>query len=239
MATTLQQNHTFLITGASRGLGLALVESYANAGHSVFGCSRGGSDFVHENYHHINADVCDDDAVRNIFKEIGTTGAQVDVLINNAGLSLSRPAILTTTAEAQEIFQVNVLAAFAVMRETIKHMKRTRHGRIINMSSVNVPLGSVGGSIYNASKAALENLGHTLARETARDDITINSIGLSIVSDTGMTDGLNEKALKEKQAAMVKQGTIDAIEIVHVVDFLISDEARNITNQTIYFGGVR
>lgn len=228
-----------LITGASRGLGRALAETYAAAGHRVFGCSRGNSDFTHQNYHHIVTDVRDDAAVRYLFKEIGAASGQIDVLVNNAGLTLSRPAMLTTTPEAEEILKTNVVAAFAVMRETIKHMKRTRCGRIINMSSVNVPMGSVGGAIYNASKAALENLGYTLSREVAGDDITINTIGLSVVRDTGMTDGLDDKAFKKKQAGLIKPDMIEVDEVAHAMDFLISEEARNITNQIVYFGGVR
>ena len=235
----MQPTHTLLITGASHGLGRALAETYAKAGHRVFGCGRSNSDLIHENYRHIIADINDDDTVRGLFKEIVAAGGLVDVLINNAGLTLSRPAMLTTTPEAEKIMRTNVLGAFAVMRETIKHMKRTRHGRIINISSINVPLGSTGGAVYNASKAALENLGHTLSREVARDDITLNTIGLSVVANTGMTDELNDKSLKEKQAGLVKPKLIDVTEITHTIDFIISEEARNITNQIIYFGGVR
>ena len=235
----MTESHTFLITGASRGLGRALAETYASAGHKVFGCARGESNFVHKNYHHVIADIRNDADVRNLFKQISTAKGQVDVLVNNAGHALSRPAMLTTTPEADEIFQVNVLGTFTVMREAIKHMKRKRHGRIINMSSINVPLGSVGGAIYNASKAALENLGHTLAREVAGDDITINTLGLSVVADTGMTDDLDEKALKVKQDGLIKPDQIDAAEVAHAIDFLASEDARNITNQIIYFGGAR
>lgn len=235
----MKQRHTLLITGASRGLGRALAEIYAHAGHRVFGCARGDSDFVHENYRHFIADITDEAAVRGQFKEIVAADGRVDVLVNNAGLALSRPAMLTTTPEAEELLRTNVLGAFSVMRETIKHMKRTRRGRIVNMSSINVPLGSYGGAIYNASKAALENLAHTLSREVAGDDITINTLGLSLVTDTGMTDELDEKALKEKQAGLIKPGRIEVSEITHAIDFLISEQARHITNQIIYFGGVR
>lgn len=235
----MKHKHTFLITGTSRGLGRLLAEAYAKAGHQVFGCARSNSDFAHENYRHIIVDINDDVSVRDLFKEIVAADGQIDVLINNAGLTLSRPAILTTTPEAERVFQTNVLSAFAVMRETIKHMKRARRGRIINMSSINVPLGSVGGAIYNASKAALENLGDTLSREVASDDITVNTLGLSVVADTGMTDELSDKALKEKQAGLVKPNPINVTEITHAIDFLTSEAARNITNQIVYFGGVR
>ena len=239
MDCPLEPNHTFLITGASRGLGRALAKTYAEAGHTVFGCSRSDSGFAHQYYRHIVADVTDDAAVRYLYKEIGAAGGQVDVLVNNAGLALSRAALLTTSAEAEEVLRTNVLGGFIILRETIKHMKRARRGRIVNMSSINVALGSIGGALYNASKAALENLGYTLSREVASDNITINTIGLSIVTNTTMTSELNDKALKEKQVALIKPDRIDASEVAHLIDFFISEEARNITNQVVYFGGVR
>lgn len=230
---------TILITGASRSIGRALAARYANAGHRVFGCARGASDFVHDNYTHIEADITDEAAVRDVFKAVVDAGATIDLLINNAGITQAKPALLTGSAEAAGILETNLTGAFTVLREAIKHMMRAKQGRIVNFSSINVPLGSVGGALYNASKAGLENLGHTLAREIGKADITINTLGLSLVEGSGMAEGLADKALAEKQAELIKPDLIDIDEIAHAVDFFASDAARNITNQVVYFGGVR
>lgn len=230
---------TILITGASRSIGRALAGHYAGAGHRVFGCARGDSDLAHENYTHIAADITDEAAVRDVFKAVTDAGAAVDLLINNAGITQAKPALLTTSAEAADILETNLVGAFTVLRETIKHMMRAKHGRIVNFSSINVPLGSVGGALYNASKAGLENLGHTLAREIGKADITINTIGLSLVEGSGMAGGLSDKGLADKQAALIRPDLITTGEIAHAVDFFASREAGNITNQVVYFGGVR
>ena len=230
---------TILITGASRSIGRALAAHYAGAGHSVFGCARGAGDFAHDNYTHIQADITDEAAVRDVFKAVVDAGAAINLLINNAGITQSKPALLTGSAEATEILETNLIGAFTVLRETIKHMMRAKHGRIVSISSINVPLGSVGGALYNASKAGLENLGHTLAREIGTADITINTLGLSLVEGSGMAEGLSEKGMADKQAALIKPDLITTEEIAHAVDFFASDAARNITNQVVYFGGVR
>jgi len=231
--------HTILITGASRSIGRALAAHYADAGHRVFGCARGASDLDHPNYTHITADITDEAAVRDVFKAVVDAGAAIDLLINNAGITQSKPALLTGSGEAADILETNLVGAFTVLRETIKHMMRAKHGRIVNISSINVPLGSVGGALYNASKAGLENLGHTLAREIGAGDITVNTIGLSLVAGSGMAGGLSEKGLAEKQAELIKPDLITTEEIAHAIDFFASREAKNITNQVVYFGGVR
>jgi len=230
---------TILITGASRSIGRALAAHYAGAGHRVFGCARGASDLAHDNYTHIEADITDEAAVRDVFKAVLDAGSVIDQLINNAGITQSKPALLTGSAEASEILETNLVGAFTVLRETIKHMMRAKHGRIVNISSINVPLGSVGGALYNASKAGLENLGHTLAREIGTADITINTVGLSLVEGSGMAEGLSDKALADKQAELIKPDLITTGEIAHAIDFFACDAARNITNQVVYFGGVR
>ncbi|MHA1598177.1 MAG: SDR family NAD(P)-dependent oxidoreductase [Alphaproteobacteria bacterium] len=230
---------TILITGASRGLGRGLAELYGERGHTVFGCARSDSDFAHDNYRHMVCDVGDDESVRTMFRAIAKQSDGIDVLVNNAGMSLVRPALLTTAADADAVLRTNVLGAFVVMREAAKQMKRRRRGRIINFTSISVPLGSAGRAIYSASKAALENISATLAQELADDDITVNTVGPSIVGGSGMVDEMTEAALAETRDVLPKPATIDAAEVAHVIDFLVSDAARNITNQVIYFGGVR
>lgn len=228
-----------LITGSSRGIGRQLAEHYAGQGHMVFGCSRGRPDFVHDRYCHITADVADESSVLALFSEISRSARHLDLLVNNAGLAMSRYALLTGESEAERVIRANFLGAFLVMREAIKLMKRRGFGRIVNFSSVNVPLGSAGSAIYSASKASLEHLGYTLSREIASDNITINTIGLSLVAGSGMGEALNAEALRDKQRSLLKPALLDISEIVHVIDFFASVKTSNITNQILYFGGVR
>lgn len=235
----MERGRTILVTGSNRGIGRALVENYVSRGHTVFGCSRGGSDLDHEGYRHFVADVTDETSVRALLSDIAVLSGRIDILINNAGIKTSSLALLTTRAQAEAMITTNFLGAFLVTRETIKVMKRNRFGRIVNVSSIAVPLGSLGSAIYGASKAALEQLSYTLAREVAADDITINTIGVSVYLNSGMIEEIDPALLREAQKELLKPSPLTVHEIAHAVDFFASEQARNITNQIVYFGGVR
>lgn len=232
-------HRTTVITGSGRGIGRDIATYLIERGDAVIGCSRGGSQLSHAKYRHFCTDVSDEVSVRKMFSEIASEFGRVDLVINNAGLALSRPALLTSAAEFASIIQVNLIGAFIVSREAIRLMKRTRFGRIVNFSSINVPLASSGGAAYSAAKAGLENLAITLSRECAKDDITINSVGVSLVAGSGMVKELSAAALTEKQSALIKSALIEITEIIHVIEFFAAPDARNITGQTVYFGGVR
>jgi 3-oxoacyl-[acyl-carrier protein] reductase len=235
----MRSPRTVLVTGSSRGIGRAIAGQLLERGDTVIGCARGDCDLQHRGYRHFRVDIADDTAVRGMFSAITSEHGRLDLLINNAGVGLSRMALLTSSAEFASILQVNLLGTFIVAREAMRLMKRARFGRIINFSSINVPLASVGGAAYNATKAGLENLTVTLARECADDDITVNCIGLSLVAGTGMVDALDPKAIQAKQQALIKPSLIDVSDVLHAVEFFAAAEARNITAQTVYFGGVQ
>ena len=107
------------------------------------------------------------------------------------------------------------------------------------MTSINVPMASVGGVAYNASKAGLDAMMRTLVNEIGpAEDITLNALGLSLVAQSGMVEGLSEAALVAKVSRLPKPALLEVAEIIHALDFLAAPEARNITGQTLYFGGV-
>ena len=230
---------TFLVTGTSRGIGSNLAQGLCGRGHSVIGCSRGSADISHSNYRHFQLDICQEKSVQGMFADLARDKCPLDVLINNAGLAQSSPVLLTTQKSAQEILSINLIAAFVMAREALKLMKRRKFGRIINFTSINVPLASSGSSIYNASKAALEALSETLTWELIGDDITVNSLGLSLVADSGMASELSPDARQEKLQALAKPALLEIGEIIHAIEFLSARKAKNISGQTIYFGGIR
>lgn len=216
-----------------------LAEYYLEHGDQVIGLSRGSSDLTHSSYTHETVDIGDEAAVQQFFSRLRKAQGRVDALINNAGVAASIPALLTKLGHLEATFATNVFGAFLMCREAIKMMQRQGHGRIVNFSSINVPLLSAGSVAYNASKAALENIAGTLSHEVQDADITLNTIGISLVEDTGMMNGLNADALSEKQSQLTKPDVLKIAEVAHTVDFFLSEEARNITNQTLYFGGLR
>jgi 3-oxoacyl-[acyl-carrier protein] reductase len=233
------QPRRILITGTSKGMGQALALQLADLGHVIVGCSRGAGSIEHPNYLHFQTDITDDGQVRELFGNILREHKGIDVLINNAGRKIDGPALLATSAQALEMIGINLAGTLSVTREALKLMKRGRFGRVINISSIAVPLGSVGTSYYGATKAAVTQYAHTVVRELGGDDITINTIGISVFEASDMAENIDAKALAKARASLVKPNALTIDEIGHAVDFFISDLAGNVTDQIIYFGGVR
>ena len=227
-----------LLTGTSRGLGKLLAERFLQSGSKVYGCSRTVSSIEHPAYQHFVVDVGDEAAVVSMFKKITDFKTPIKLLINNAGITQASLGILTRAESAQDILRTNLLGTFLVTRESLKLMQRQKFGRIVNFSSINVPLGSVGSALYNASKAGVEAMTKALVRECGSADITINTLGLSLVADSGMVESLNAKSVAMKQQSLIKSEMLEVEEIMHAIEFLASPLARSITSQVVYFGGV-
>ena len=228
-----------MITGTSRGLGAALAQAYLSAGEQVLGCSRGAATIAHANYRHYNVDVSDELSIANMFTDMREKKFVPRLLVNNAALAQMKLTTFTSAQSARDILDVNLLGTFLVCREMLKLMQRHRFGRIVNLSSISVPLATVGNSLYNATKAGLDAMGHSLANECKTYDITVNSIGLSHVANTGMADALNDTAIAAVQGLLMKPTWLTTSEIVAAMDCFASPDARNITGQVLYFGGVR
>jgi len=230
---------TILITGSSRGLGRALAELYADRGITVFGCSRNDTEFSHENYHHMTADISKEDDVKDMFFELSKFRIRPRVLINNAGTKRDSVALLATLEQAQDMMSSNFFGPFLVTREASKLMKRARFGRIVNISSIAVPLADIGSGLYAATKAATEQFSHALSREFAHDNITVNTLGISIFEDSAMLENLDPEVLKRANNILTKPSPLTVHEISHAIDFFTHQNAGNITAQTVYFGGIR
>ncbi len=228
-----------LITGTSRGLGAALADAYLAAGERVVGCSRGKGTVAHENYHHYGVDISDEQSIIGMFSSMREAQLVPRLLVNNAALGQASLATFTSAKTAKDILDVNLFGTFLICREALKLMQRHRFGRIVNLSSINVPLASQGSAVYNGTKAGLDAMGLSLANECKAYDITVNSIGLSLVANTGMVESLTEAALLAKQRHLLKPQLLEVSEVVATINFLASAEAKNITGQLLYFGGVR
>jgi 3-oxoacyl-[acyl-carrier protein] reductase len=218
-------------------VGRALAQHYAEAGHTVFGLSRGESDLVHERYHHISADVTKEDSLQKGFAQIADAGS-LEVLIYSSAVAAPGYALLIRQSQAEDMLRTNLFGAFLVSRHALRLMKRGGFGRLIYFSSIAVPLGSAGSAVYGASKAGVEQLAFSMSHEFARDNITFNTVGISTY-ESSMLQLLGDKALNEARANLLKPAALQLDEIAGAVNFFASDAARQITGQSIYFGGVR
>jgi 3-oxoacyl-[acyl-carrier protein] reductase len=226
-----------LITGTRKGIGQFLAQHYVQQGHKVIGCSRSDVDWHLEGYSHYALDVADEKAVKDLFSAIRQQHGRLDHLINNAGIAAMNHSLLTPVATVHKVLQTNVVGTFLFCREAAKLMKKTRYGRIVNFTTIAIPLKLEGEAAYVASKAAVLSLTEVLSREFAEFGITVNAIGpVPIATD------LIRAIPKEKIDQLLARQAIPRLgkfeDVANVIDFYLKPESDFITGQNLYLGGV-
>ncbi len=226
-----------LITGTRKGIGKHLALHYHSRGHRIVGVSRREPDWTLDGCDHFAADVADESAAERVFLHIRKSYGRLDNVINNAGTASMNLALLTPLTKVREIFETNVMGTFLYCREAARLMQRRKYGRIVNFSTVAVPLALKGESVYAGSKAAVVMLTEILAREFAQWNITVNCIGPGPV-DTDLIRGVPPDKIREivEQQAIKRFGTF--ADVTNVTDFFLSEASSLITAQTIYLGGL-
>jgi len=230
-------NRIIIITGSRKGLGLSLCNYFLDQGDIVYGCSRRSSIFVHKNYTHFCLDVSDEIQVIDMIRKVYKNHKRIDILINNAGAASMNHVLLTPYSTAQKLFNTNFMGTFLMCREVAKYMIRQKDGRIINYSTVAVPLNLEGELIYSSSKAAVEQLTKVLAAEIGVSGVTVNAVGPTPIS----TD-LIKNVPKNKIDELIKHQSIKRLgvfeDVLNVINFFVAPESNFITGQIIYLGGI-
>lgn len=225
-----------VITGSRTGLGRLLAAHYASNGYRVIGCSRGPFEGELANYEHVRADVADEAAVKALFARVHEYG-RLDVLLNNAGVASANHALLTPVATVRELLETTVVGTFLCCREAAKLMRR-RGGRIVNVSTVHVPLATIGTSVYGAAKSAVEQFTRVFAKEVASFGVAVNCLGLPLVRGTGMVEQLEDSV--GVAASRLGVPEVDVADVIAALDPLIRPGGGRplLTGETIYLGGV-
>jgi 3-oxoacyl-[acyl-carrier protein] reductase len=226
-----------LITGTRKGIGEHLARHYVALGHRVHGCSRKAPEWALDGYTHHEADVGDEKSVRQMFAAIRKSEGRLDHLVNNAGAASMNHFLLTPTTTAEKLMRTNFLGAFICSREAAKAMKDQGAGRIVNFTTVAVPLRLAGEAAYAATKAAVEELTRVLARELGEFGITVNAVGPTPI-DTDLIRNVPKDKIEKliEQQAIRRMGTFG--DVTNVIDFFLRPESAFITGQTLYLGGV-
>ena len=226
-----------LITGTRNGIGKFLVEHYVAKGHIVIGCSRGDIDWQLDNYEHFTLDVVDEKKVKKMFSAVRKKYGRVDNLINNAGIASMNHSLLTPVSTVQKVLNTNVVGTFLFCREAAKLMKKTKYGRMVNFTTVAVPLKLEGEAAYVASKAGVKSLTEVLAREYAGYNVTVNTIG-PVPIETDLIRAVPADKIQNllERQAIQRFGVFE--DVVNVIDFYLKPESSFITGQTLYLGGV-
>lgn len=188
-----------IVTGTSRGLGRALAERLLAEGWTVHGFSREPDGWARPGFVAHAVDVGDPAAVRAAVAAVTADGATIDLLVNNAGIAAMNALLLTPPEVAAELMRVNYLGTFHCLQAAGKAMVRARRGRILNVTTVAVPLALEGEAAYVASKAAVEALTRVAARELGPHGVLVAAVGLGPV-DTRLTRGVGADPLARLNA---------------------------------------
>jgi NAD(P)-dependent dehydrogenase (short-subunit alcohol dehydrogenase family) len=231
-----------LVTGGARGIGLAISSRLADRGVKVaVGYSRGAEQAkqfaaAHEGatIHQGNIGVAAD--CERVIAEVFDQHGRLDILVNNAGITIDRTVRKMSVEDWDRVIHVNLSGAFYLSRAVLQHMLDNGYGRIINISSVIGEKGNIGQANYAAAKSGLFGLTNSLALETARKGITVNSVAPGFIA-TEMVQGMPEEALQRVigQIPVGRLGEPD--EIARVVEFLADPESGYITGEVYGING--
>jgi len=230
-------HRTALVTGASRGIGLACAQALAFAGARVILAARDaakleaasaaipGSSWV-------KLDMSSHDSIKEAFAQAG----KVDILVNNAAVTRDGLAVRMKKDDWDAVLSTNLTGAFLAVQQVLQGMMKERWGRIINISSIVGETGNPGQANYVASKAGLIGLTKSLAQEIASRNITVNAIAPGFI-DTDMTAGLSDE-LKQNMLAHIPLKRFGKPEdVAAAVKFLASEEAGYITGAVLNVNG--
>ncbi len=234
-----------LVTGASRGLGVAIAEKLGKMGAFVIGTatSDSGAEQITENLKAAGVEgkgmmlnVSELDSIEQCVKAINDGHGAPTILVNNAGITRDNLLMRMKEEEWDAIIQTNLTSIFRMSKACLRGMTKAKKGRIINITSIVGVSGNAGQTNYAAAKAGVIGFGKSLAREVASRGITVNAVAPGFI-DTDMTRVLSDEQ-REKLKGEVPMGDLGKPEdIASAVGFLASDEAGYITGQTLHING--
>ena len=239
------QDRVVLVTGASRGIGSAILEGFVKTGAVVVGTatSEAGAEAIGAAVaaaggrgKGIVLNVCDAAASAKAIEDIVAEFGRIDVLVNNAGVTRDTLAMRMKDEQWDEVIDTDLTAAFRLARACLRPMMKQRFGRIISISSVVGAAGNPGQANYAAAKAGLIGMSKALAREMGARNITVNCVAPGFI-DTDMTKVLPE-AQKEALLKTIPLGRLGMTDdIANACLFLASDAGGYVTGTTLHVNG--
>jgi 3-oxoacyl-[acyl-carrier protein] reductase len=227
-------SRSVLVTGGSRGIGLAIARELAAAGDAVAVTYRSGE--PPEGLFGVRCDVTSAEDVDTAFGKVEAEQGPVEVLVANAGITKDTLLAIMNEEAFTSVLDTNLTGAFRVAKRAVKGMMRKRSGRIVLVSSVVGLMGSPGQTNYAASKAGMVGFARSLARELGSRGITVNVVTPGFV-DTDMTSVLSEERQKAITSTIPLGRMAQPDEVAKAVRFLASDDAAYITGAVLPVDG--
>ncbi len=223
-----------LVTGANRGIGLAIARAFHSLGDQVIATFR--SEHPADPFHWLQLEVNEKDSVDRLFDEIEKSFGPVEVLIANAGITRDGLILRMSESDFDDVIGANLKGAFLVTQRAAKGMLKIKRGSIIFIGSVVAMLGSAGQSNYAATKAGLIGMARSLARELGSRSIRVNLIAPGFI-ETDMTATLDSDRKKMITSQIPLGRLAEPDEVAQVALFLAGESSRYITGAVIPVDG--
>ena len=234
-----------LVTGASRGIGATIALELAKNNIFVVGTATSdqGIKAIEENFK-INQqngiglvlNVNNNESIENLIKYIEETHGNIDILINNVGVTKDILLMKMKDEDWDEVINTNLKSVFKLSRSVIRKMMKNRYGRIINISSVVGHTGNAGQTNYTAAKAGMSGFTKSLAQEVGSRGVTVNCVAPGFI-DTDMTRSLPDDYKNQLLSKIPLARLGSPKDIANAVTFLASDNASYITGETLHING--
>ncbi|OUS13005.1 3-oxoacyl-ACP reductase [Gammaproteobacteria bacterium 53_120_T64] len=234
-----------LVTGASRGIGVAIADLLGRAGAIVIGTStsEGGAEQISARFAEqkiqgkgVKLNVTDGEEVIAVVKAIAAEYGAPTILVNNAGITKDNLLMRMKEEEWSDVIDTNLNAIYRLTKACAKGMTKARWGRIINISSVVGSMGNAGQTNYAATKAGVAGFSRALAKELGSRNITVNTVAPGFI-DTDMTKELPEASREAMLSGIPLARLGQPEEIASVVAFLAGDGGAYISGETIHVNG--
>ena len=241
------KNKLAIITGANRGIGAEIIETFAENGANIIACARASNKEFHQkcidlslrykiDIFNIFFDLSSPDSIKKAINDIVSLRRQVDILVNNAGIGSGSLFQMTSLQELHHVFEVNFFGQVQFTQSISRLMCRQKSGSIINMASTAGLLGEPGMTAYGASKAALILATRTLAAEVGSNGVRVNAIAPS-VTHTDMYEQMEAGARERLIQSSALKRAAQPREIANVALFLASELSTYVTGQVMRVDG--
>jgi len=235
------KNKKVLITGATGGIGNCLVKKFYELGAEVVatGTKEEKLNDIKDKFSNVHVEkfkLDEHSKIEEFIEKIHTKLDGIDVLVNNAGITLDNLSIRLTENDWKKVLDINLTSTFLMCKSVIKKMLKKKYGKIINITSIVGHTGNQGQANYSASKAGIVAFSKSLAMEYAKKNININCVSPGFIK-TEMTDAINED-FKKILISKIPSGDLGSGEDVsNCVAFLASDMSKYINGETIHVNG--
>ena len=232
-----------IVTGGSRGLGLAIVRRLVCEGYCAIVVARRMNDLLATSIeeagrsrpgsmHFAPFDLEDVGGLRQFVKELRTDLGPIYGLVNNAAVGTDGSLALMPDTDIERLIRLNVLSPIILTKYVVRHMLADGGGRIVNVASIAGFTGYSGLSVYGATKASLIGFTRSLAREVGRRGVNVNAVAPGFL-DTDMTQGLDEEARRQVTRRSALRRLPDVSDAADAVEFLLGSKARSITGTVL------